>query len=301
MGRYPYSVLTGGYPIQSWLGGGTTIQTWQGEGGYPHPDLGWGCHPCWPGMRCPLFWPGMGVPPVWKDGGTPIENDEGTPLGRIGVSPSWPGILTWNPDPILTPLLGRMGVVPHQPYEVPSGWMDRRLWKHYLLHSFRMRAVIKCMMNRDERNHSPNTCCWLVRVSIVIEMVLLEIFFGIYLGSFMISNQGTLIGGNYFTQNAAVTSLPPAYVVRTTGGYVFTGVCLFNFRGGGVPHLRSGQGGYPIPGLVRGVSHSANGGVPEVPPCPRLDGVPPCPRLDGVPPVQTWDQGVPWVPPSKIG
>ena len=26
-----------------------------------------------------------------------------------------------------------------------------------------------------------------------------------------------------------LNSLPPAYVVRTTGGYVFTGVCLLNF------------------------------------------------------------------------
>ena len=49
--------------------------------------------------------------------------------------------------------------------------------------------------------------------------------------------------------------LPPAYV-RTTGGYIFTGVCLFNFWGGrgypipglgrrGVPHLRSWWGGTP--------------------------------------------------------
>ena len=58
------------------------------------------------------------------------------------------------------------------------------------------------------------------------------------------------------------TLLPPAYV-RTTGGYVFTGVCLFRgwsqvsdfrgrvpglrFSGGGVPGLRFlGGGGYPV-------------------------------------------------------
>ena len=79
--------------------------------------------------------------------------------------------------------------------------------------------------------------------------------------------------------------LPPAYV-RTTGGYVFTGVCLFTFRGGGYPisglsrggpHLSSretgypipdpgpwgypipGPGGYPIPG-PRGVPHPRSGG-----------------------------------------
>ena len=66
--------------------------------------------------------------------------------------------------------------------------------------------------------------------------------------------------------------LPPAYV-RTTGGYVFTGVCLFNFRGGrGTPSqvwVRGGTpsqvwvGGYPISGLGRGVPHprSRSGGV----------------------------------------
>ena len=42
-------------------------------------------------------------------------------------------------------------------------------------------------------------------------------------------------------------NLPPAYV-RTTGGYVFTGVCLFNFRGG-YPISGLGKGGYTISGL----------------------------------------------------
>ena len=57
--------------------------------------------------------------------------------------------------------------------------------------------------------------------------------------------------------------LPPAYVVRTTGGYVFTGVCLFNFGGGGTPS-QVWMGGYPIPGLygrgVPGVSSHARSG-----------------------------------------
>ena len=45
-------------------------------------------------------------------------------------------------------------------------------------------------------------------------------------------------------------SLPPMYIVRPTGGYVFTDVCLFNL--GGVLHLSSAQGGYPISGLDGG-------------------------------------------------
>ena len=98
--------------------------------------------------------------------------------------------------------------------------------------------------------------------------------------------------------------------------------------GGGVPHPRSGWGvphsadrGYPIPGLVGRIPHSADGdtlGTPaiqiwmgyppsrpgtifwpskigSVPPHPDLGwgGTPgtPHPRLDRVPPVQTWDQG----------
>ena len=32
---------------------------------------------------------------------------------------------------------------------------------------------------------------------------------------------------------------------------------------GGVLHPRSGQGGYPIPGLDRGVPHPADGGYPH--------------------------------------
>ena len=84
------------------------------------------------------------------------------------------------------------------------------------------------------------------------------------------------------------------------GGYVFTGVCLFNFRGGysipgldgggphprsgwGVPHPRSGWGGTPFQ-VWSGVY-------------PILPGVPPHPRLDGVPPIQYW-MGY---PPSNIG
>ena len=103
--------------------------------------------------------------------------------------------------------------------------------------------------------------------------------------------------------------LPPAYV-RTAGGYVFTGVCLFNFWGGypisvlgrGYPISGLGRGGtpsqvqvggYPIPGLGRG-------GYPEYPldlgwgtppdlgwsnPPRNWDGVPPSPQTwDGVPP-----------------
>ena len=70
-----------------------------------------------------------------------------------------------------------------------------------------------------------------------------------------------------------------ARVRSTTGGYVFTGVYLFNFR----------EGGYPIPGLDRGVPHPADwggylilldwGGLPHPIPAP-----PPQPGLDGVPP-----------------
>ena len=57
------------------------------------------------------------------------------------------------------------------------------------------------------------------------------------------------------TTNLQKKLLPPAYV-RTTGGYVFTGVCLFRgggrggprsqiFGGGGVPGLRYSGGGVP--------------------------------------------------------
>ena len=80
--------------------------------------------------------------------------------------------------------------------------------------------------------------------------------------------------------------LPPAYV-RTTGGYVFTGVCLFNFREGvphprsryGVPHLRSG--GYPISGLGGTPSQVWLGGTPS-----QVGGVPHL-RSGGYP-IQVW-------------
>ena len=54
--------------------------------------------------------------------------------------------------------------------------------------------------------------------------------------------------------------LPPAYV-RTMGGYVFTGVCLFNFWGGyPIPSLGRG---YPIPGLAGGYPIPGPGGTPS--------------------------------------
>ena len=115
----------------------------------------------------------------------------------------------------------------------------------------------------------------------------------------------------------------------TTGGYVFTGVCLFNFwmDGGGVPHLadrgysipgldgggnpiqltggylilldREGypipgpDGGYPIPGLDGGVPHPADRGVP----IPGLGGYP-ISGLDRGYPILGW--GVPH-PRSGLG
>ena len=97
------------------------------------------------------------------------------------------------------------------------------------------------------------------------------------------------------------------------GGYVFTGVCLFNF--GGVPHPRSVGGGYPIPGLGGGVPQVWVGGTPSqvwmwgVPhlgldgggvtwgtPQPGLDRVPPPPWLDGVHPPPPYPPSPP--PPS---
>ena len=120
-----------------------------------------------------------------------------------------------------------------------------------------------------------------------------------------------------------ITGKFTARVRSTTGGYVFTGVCLSNFQGGypiqltgGVSHSRSGWGGvphpaegctpsyltgggggegggvYPILGLDRGgtLSQVWTGWVPPqpglygVPPWPGLDGVPPWPGLDGVSP-----------------
>ena len=123
--------------------------------------------------------------------------------------------------------------------------------------------------------------------------------------------------------------LPPAYV-RTTGGYVFTGVCLFNFRGGypisglmvgwypisdlmveGYPIPGLMVGGYPIPGLMVGGTPSqvwmvGDGGYPGYPPGQVwMVG-----RYPGYPPGQVWmvggTQGTPhhdWMgypPPTSI-
>ena len=54
--------------------------------------------------------------------------------------------------------------------------------------------------------------------------------------------------------------LPPEF--RSNGeGTVFTGVCLFTFRGGGVPHLADGAG---VPHLGdREYTHPADGGTPS--------------------------------------
>ena len=80
--------------------------------------------------------------------------------------------------------------------------------------------------------------------------------------------------------------------------------------GGGLPHavldgghpIQSWMGGYPIllmgvlppgtsiPGLDRGVPHSADGGVPQVCPHPYLGWGTPHPDLGwGTPPIQNWD------------
>ena len=98
------------------------------------------------------------------------------------------------------------------------------------------------------------------------------------------------------------SSLSPAYVVRTTGVYVFTGVCLFNFR----------EGGYPISGLDKGVPHARSRGVPHpssgggTPPHVWLGGTHsadegyPIPGLiEGYPILLTGRY--PRYPPSKIG
>ena len=73
--------------------------------------------------------------------------------------------------------------------------------------------------------------------------------------------------------------LPPAYV-RTTGGYVFTGVCLFNFRGwgGGGTQSKSRKGGTP--------SQVWGGGVPW----PGLDvgGYPILGQWGGTPAKSRW-------------
>ena len=79
------------------------------------------------------------------------------------------------------------------------------------------------------------------------------------------------------TRMLTLPFLPPAYVVRTTGGYVFTGVCLFNFWGGGVPHHMSEEGvphprsrwgylGYPPTMIGWGTPHPGldGGGYPTM-------------------------------------
>ena len=86
-----------------------------------------------------------------------------------------------------------------------------------------------------------------------------------------------------------VLFLPPA---SEGWGKVLFSVCL-STSGGGVPHPRSGRGGYPIPGLGGGgVLHPRSGqGTPPdlgwgTPPGPGMrtrDGVPPRPGM-GYPP-----------------
>ena len=74
---------------------------------------------------------------------------------------------------------------------------------------------------------------------------------------------------------------------RLTGGYVFTDVCLSNFRRGGIPP--PANEGYPPPSFLRGVLQGTTPvqdwlgfllsrigwGTPHL----GLDGVPPCPPL----------------------
>ena len=97
--------------------------------------------------------------------------------------------------------------------------------------------------------------------------------------------------------NISCPFLPPAYMVRTTGGYVFTGVCLFNFRGGGEPHPRSGQGGTTFRVWTGGgdIPHprSRRGGYPQS----QLDGVPPGQDWVGYPPSRP---GMGYPPPSWL-
>ena len=50
-----------------------------------------------------------------------------------------------------------------------------------------------------------------------------------------------------------------ARVRNTTGGYVFTGVCLFNFWGSRIPHPAD-RGVVPHPRSRLGVPHPADGG-----------------------------------------
>ena len=102
--------------------------------------------------------------------------------------------------------------------------------------------------------------------------------------------------------NKTYDILITARIRRMTGGYVFTGVCLFTFAGG-----------YPIPGVDRGVPHSRSGwGVPHSRsglggyPIPGLDGRYPIPGLDGGGyPIPDVDGGYPFpgggVPHSRSG
>ena len=90
--------------------------------------------------------------------------------------------------------------------------------------------------------------------------------------------------------------LPPAYVRSMTGGYVFTGVCLFgggvpglrfsgggsqvsDFRGGGVPGLRFSGGGYPV--SVKGKIFDTRFGLIHVQTGKKIfvKGPPPPPRI----------------------
>ena len=85
-----------------------------------------------------------------------------------------------------------------------------------------------------------------------------------------------------------VKLLPPAYVVRGKVIFILGNVCLFTLEGGvpgpgpgvcvgGVPGLRSREGGYPVSGLG-GSQVSGLGGVPGL----RSRGVPSL-RSGGVP------------------
>ena len=116
------------------------------------------------------------------------------------------------------------------------------------------------------------------------------------------AKKDTVSGTLFFYAFSLVTSR----VRSTTGGYVFTGVCLFNFRGGGtpsswpggrgVPHPRSGLGGegglvpHPRSGCGGGglVPHPRSGGGVWYP-IPGLDG-----GGGGWYPSQVWRRG--WFP-----
>ena len=70
-------------------------------------------------------------------------------------------------------------------------------------------------------------------------------------------------------------------------GTVFISVCLsvHTSMGGGVPHLRPGWGGYPIPAPGRGVPHPADRGYPR-----SRWGVP-HPADGGITQSQVWMRG----------